>query len=256
MNDELQFDRVAVGGPAAEGQSTPAVVCAGCQTRLETDYYEINGRPFCGSCRGQIETLAETPRGLLPFAIAAVFGLGAALAGAAIYYAVVAVTHFEIGLVAILIGYMVGYAVRKGAGGRGGLRFQILAAVLTYAAVGVAYTVLAVRADIDRNRVTQAKPAQALPDSPTQELADRSGTSNSGRPLVLALAYTVVFVAVVPVLVIVGSMPSGLINALIIFFGIRQAMRMTAAPVLRISGPFRIGTTPSAPSAPSAPSPA
>ena len=67
----------------------------------------------------------------MPLAIAAIFGLGAALAGAAIYYAVIAITHFEIGLVAILIGYMVGYAVRKGAGGRGGLRFQILAALLT-----------------------------------------------------------------------------------------------------------------------------
>jgi hypothetical protein len=42
-------------------------------------------------------------------------------------------------------------------------------------------------------------------------------------------------------------MPSGLITALIIFFGIRQSMRMTAAPVLQISGPFRIGASPSAP---------
>jgi len=50
-----------------------------------------------------------------------------------------------------------------------------------------------------------------------------------------------------PVIVVIGSMPSGLITALIIFFGIRQAMRMTAAPVLRISGPFRIGASPSAP---------
>src|SRR5262245_30140846 len=101
MNDELQFDRVAVDGPAADAPGAPAVVCAGCQRRLETDYYEINGRQFCSECRGQIETVAETPRGLAPFAVAAVFGLGAALAGAAIYYAVIAVTHFEIGLVAI-----------------------------------------------------------------------------------------------------------------------------------------------------------
>ena len=38
---------------------------------------------------------------------------------------------------------MVGWAIRKGTAGRGGRRFQILAAVLTYWAVGLAYTPLA-----------------------------------------------------------------------------------------------------------------
>lgn len=207
MSDDLQFDRVAVAGPAAEAAGAPGVVCAGCQARLETDYYEINGRPFCADCRGRIEAIAETPRGLTPFAVAAIFGLGAAVAGAAIYYAVIALLNLEIGLVAILIGYMVGYAVRKGAGGRGGLRFQILAAVLTYCAVGLAYTPFALQ-----------------------------GASNVPRIMALVL------IPVLPVLIVVETMPTGLITALIIFFGIRQAMRMTATPVLQISGPFRIGS--------------
>ena len=56
---------------------------------------------------------------------AGALGLGAGIVGAAIYYAVIAITHLEIGIVAILIGYMVGRAVRKGARGHGGLRFQI-----------------------------------------------------------------------------------------------------------------------------------
>ena len=210
--DELQFERVVTDRPASAANGAPAVVCAGCHARLETEYYDINGRTFCDSCRGKVEALGETPHGLMPFAIAALFGLGAALAGAAIYYAVIAVTNLEIGLVAILIGYMVGYAIRKGARGRGGLRFQILAAVLTYCAVGLAYTPLVIKAG--------SAPAAAA-------------------GLIVAL----------PVLVVIGSMPSGVINALIIFFGIRQATRMTAAPVLQISGPFRIGTSPSASSA-------
>ena len=206
MSDDLQFDRVAVAGPAAEAAGAPGVVCAGCHARLETDYFEINGRPFCADCRDRVEAIAETPRGLTPFAVAAIFGLGAAVAGAAIYYAVIALLNLEIGLVAILIGYMVGYAVRKGAGGRGGLRFQILAAVLTYCAVGLAYTPFALGA--------------------------------SHVPRIMAL----VLIPVLPVLIVVETMPTGLITALIIFFGIRQAMRMTATPVLQISGPFRIGS--------------
>ena len=241
--NELQFERVVTDQPPATN-GAPAVVCAGCQTRLEAEYYEINGRPFCGDCREKIEAVAETPRGLMPLAIAAIFGLGAALAGAAIYYAVIAITDFEIGLVAILIGYMVGYAVRRGAGGRGGLRYQILAAVLTYTAVGLAYTPLVVKASMENDRAAdQASAGTAA--SPSSELAPARLKAAPNLPLVL-ISMAGLIVAL-PVLVVIGSMPSGVITALIIFFGIRQAMRMTAAPVLQISGPFRIGTSPSAP---------
>src|SRR5258708_3197232 len=73
------------------------------------------------------------------------FGFGAGGVGAAIYYGVIAIAPLEIGIVAILIGYMVGYSVRKGADGRGGRRFQVLAAVLTYCSVALAYAPLAVQ---------------------------------------------------------------------------------------------------------------
>jgi len=43
-----------------------------------------------------------------------------------------------------------------------------------------------------------------------------------------------------PVLIVVGSLPSGLISALIIGIGMRQAWRMTAAPPA-ITGPYRLG---------------
>ena len=100
-----------------------------------------------------MRSAAETPRGIIPFITAGVFGLGAGVVGAGIYYAVIAIANLEIGIVAILIGYMVGYAVRKGAGGRGGRRFQVLAVALTYASVALAYTPLAFnQAADDRQR--------------------------------------------------------------------------------------------------------
>ena len=43
------------------------------------------------------------------------------------------------GLVALAVGWLVGTAVRAGSGARGGLRFQLLAFALTYAAVALAY---------------------------------------------------------------------------------------------------------------------
>ena len=40
-------------------------------------------------------------------------------------------------------------------------------------------------------------------------------------------------------------MIKGLISAVIIVIGMRQAWRMTAAPLVRVRGPFRVGAPPS-----------
>jgi hypothetical protein len=57
----------------------------------------------------------------------------------------------------------------------------------------------------------------------------------------LALAILLAFIAALPVIVVVGSLPSGLISAFIIFIGMRQAWRMTGVPLLQILGPYRVG---------------
>lgn len=244
--EALQFDRVETTS-RRDAAASPGVTCAVCAKPVELEYYTANGKPVCDGCRHVLTSATATPRSAGPLIKAGIFGLGAAIAGAAIYYAVIAIANLEIGIVAILIGYMVGYAVRKGARGRGGLRFQVLAALLTYGAVGLAYTSLAVKAGIDERRAAHANGAQASADAPSAGAEAGSGTARSVPSTALFLAYAAGLVAVLPVLVVIGSMPSGFITALIIFFGIRQAMRMTAAPVLQISGPFRIGTSSSAP---------
>src|SRR5262245_38492311 len=115
----LQFDRIVTGSSeSALASSPPAAACALCNTSIETEYYDVNGVTVCGNCRFAVESFAETPRGVGPLLKAGSFGLGAGIAGAAIYYAVIALANLEIGIVAILIGYMVGYSVKRGAGGR------------------------------------------------------------------------------------------------------------------------------------------
>ena len=49
---------------------------------------------------------------------------GAAILGAILYFAVTAITGYEIGLVAIAVGWLVGRAIQKGTGGRP-IRFRI-----------------------------------------------------------------------------------------------------------------------------------
>src|SRR5213083_1970166 len=118
-SDELQFERVGTGPVASAPPGTLAVICAVCQTSIDTKYFDVNGSILCSGCRTHAEAAAETPRGIVPLMTAGVYGLGAGVCGAILYYAVIAITHLEIGLVAILIGYMVGYAVHKGARLRG-----------------------------------------------------------------------------------------------------------------------------------------
>src|SRR5215510_9347414 len=70
---------------------------------------------------------------------AALMGLLAALTGAAVWYGVMVATGKEFGLLAIVLGLWVGGAVRLGSGGRGGVACQVLAVLLTYAAIAASY---------------------------------------------------------------------------------------------------------------------
>jgi hypothetical protein len=202
---------------------------------MTDEYFDVNGQSACQSCRDQIAQHAETPRGWAVLARASLFGMGAAILGAVLYYAVVAITNFEIGIVAIAIGYMVGYAVRRGTRGRGGRRFQVMAVILTYWAVGLAYTPIVFKAGREQNQ--QAAQTQANP--PASEGVDAAGTSDVNLPL--AITMLLGFSLALPVLVVIGSLPGGFISAAIIAFGMRQAWRMTAAPQVQIAGPYRIG---------------
>jgi hypothetical protein len=212
--EDLQFDRVVAESARSAPTAALSVTCSRCKVSIETSYYDVNGHVLCSGCRSAVIAALETPRGIVPLITAGAFGLGAGVVGAAIYYAVIAIAHLEIGIVAILIGYMVGYAVRKGAGGRGGRRFQVLAVVLTYVSIALAYAPLAVRG---------------------------IGILDVG---VLPLVRLSAFVAALPVLMAWSSFPSGLISAFIIVIGMRQAWKMTGAPSWQILGPYRVGAAP------------
>jgi Flp pilus assembly protein TadB len=231
----LQFD-TAVPSVAPSGVITAGVTCTVCQRAVSDEYFDVNGQSVCDGCRTQLAQLAQTPRRWGLFVKAGLFGLVAAILGAILYYAVIAITDFEIGVVAIAIGYMVGWAIRKATANRGGRRYQVLALVLTYWAVGLAYTPLTFQqlAEADRKEQAQKATDTAVP-APT-EPPDAATAINI--PMVLAIL--VGFSLALPVMVVFGSLPGGLLSALIIGIGMRQAWQMTAVAPLQISGPYRI----------------
>lgn len=63
--------------------------------------------------------------------LSAVLGFIAAIATAVIWYLLVVLTKWQFGLLAMLVGFVVGQAVLYGSGRKGSLKLQIISAVLT-----------------------------------------------------------------------------------------------------------------------------
>jgi hypothetical protein len=141
---------------------------------------------------------------------------------------------------------MVGWAVRRGAGGRGGRRFQVLAIALTYGAVALAYTPVVIKAAFDQEKTDTASAItkNTAGTAATPLAAPEVNEEPRARGGIVGLIFALGFIAALPVLMVFGSLPSGLISAAIIFFGMRQAWVMTGVPSLRISGPYRVGSAP------------
>jgi hypothetical protein len=140
-------------------------------------------------------------------------GLGAGLVGAIIWFAVRRLGNFELGLIAILVGFMVGVAVRKGSHGVGGMGYQILAVLITYVCIVANY----------------------LPD-----IIESALNNNPGGLSVLILADAFVYALQVPYLRGIQN----IIGLLIIGFALWEAWKLNAYRPLPITGPYQLGTGP------------
>lgn len=277
---ELQFDRAIPADGNEASAPAPRMLCPRCKGEVRTHYYHADGQPVCPACKQEIERTEQRRRSPATFMRALVFGLGASIVGAILYYGVIALLDLEIGIVAILTGYLVGKAVRSGARGAGGRRYQVLALGLTYFSVALAYLPIAIKASTEPDQVKATADSTARRDStsgaapsiagstatastdsaaagdssaPTVQgsssapAAGRTATTKKpeSRPgamgFVLALGALIGLTLALPVIVIFGSMPGGLLSALIIGFGLRQAWRMTGDTSTAISGPYKVG---------------
>lgn len=149
--------------PGGVTQGTPALgMCAVCQTPIAAEYYMLGTARVCPNCKA---TAGGGPGGFGRFLKATALGVLGGLVGAAIWFGVRRASGYEIGLVAILVGFLVGVGVLKGSGNRGGRGYQFLAIVLTYLAIGINYAP-DVYSEVDKgfregageNATTQAAP--------------------------------------------------------------------------------------------------
>jgi hypothetical protein len=239
MEDSLQFDRAELSSPAA---------CGACQSTLRDSYFQVSGQALCGTCADQARALMEgtgSRAGRLLWA--AMFGIGAGILGAAIYYGVFALTGYNIGLVAIVVGFLVGRAVRKGSGGIGGLGYQFLAAGITYLAIASTFLPMALT-QLNNEAAKDAKtPANAAATEVSPAEPDAANASNVAAPAntipgrenepmnpLITLVALLALALALPILIALGG---GVITLLIVGFGVWEAWRVNKRLVLHITGP-------------------
>ena len=256
---DLQFDKAE----PAEGQPASPTACAACQQPLASVYYQVNGRPACERCKTQLEYDQMSGSAVGNVLRAGAFGLLAALAGGAVWYAVRATTGYEVGLIAIVVGVMVGGAVRAGSRRRGGLGYQVLAVGLTYFGICVQYVPDIVKAIRDQQpsqaqkasaatatsastatpvEATQAAQATQAAAQPPASLASSPPVAEHSRGvrILMALGFLLAFAMAAPFL---GGLEN-IIGIFIIGFALWEAWKINRRVPMQIEGPFRLASAP------------
>ena len=245
--DDLEFDHAEYTESPDAGPS-----CGVCHGALVDSYFQVNEQLVCPHCRTGIEAILTGGSGFVRFLRALLFGTLAGAAGAGIYYAVRALTGYELAIVAIVVGLFVGVAVRAGARSRGGWFYQTLAVLLTYSAIAatlVPDTVRMLREPDFEAAGAEAESAQTATDG-------TSGSDTSGEyaaadsdpasvdqvadglnlPLLVLvpIAFILTFIFLIP-----GCIQSPIL-LLIYGFGLYEAWRINKRARLEIHGPYQV----------------
>jgi hypothetical protein len=222
--ETLQFRRAEPIGDSS------AQRCIACKAPITATYFQASGRVVCPNCAAGIQQWQQqTPAFSFPRAL--LYGAAAALAGCAIYAIVAIATGMEIGLIAILVGIMVGKAIRRASGGFGGRPQQILAVLLTYFSISSSYIPVILWEVTHKTRVEAPRTVNG--ETPSVQ-ATETGIRNPGK-LILSL---LVIGAVAPFLSLTSGV-SSIISLFIIFIGLRQAWKLTGRSDVMLMGPYQ-----------------
>jgi hypothetical protein len=229
----LQFDRAEPVAPGAAVSN-----CAICGQPLTDGYFTLNGNAVHGTCKDQVvgHFGGRGGSGIARFLKASLFGFGAGLGGTLVWYIVEHALSLQIGLVAILIGWLAGTGVAKGSNNMGGLPYQLLAVWLTYVCICFAWVPDLAQAFDKEDEKAAAAGATATPD-PVEGAAAAPARQRLPAviryPIAMALSLTVPFT---------GGL--GAIGILIAGFGLFEAWRKNKKVDLQIAGPFSLSGGP------------
>jgi hypothetical protein len=178
--------------------------CTGCHQPIVVSYFDVNGQPFCEACTASIRQAHGAPPGSAAFARALGAGLLAGAVGSTLYYLVAKLSGYQLSILAIAVGFLVGRAVRWATGGRGGMVYQLLAVAVTYAAIAYSWLPFVLEGD-------------------------------GGSLGLLDVAWQAPFILSLPIRIGIER-PFSLV---IVGIGLWEAWKFTAPVPLTISGPFQ-----------------
>jgi hypothetical protein len=219
--NELQFHRAQPidSGPAAK-------TCAACKQSIAGEYYQVQNQTICASCAVKIRTGQQSER-RVPLFRAVIYGVGAALAGC-ILYAIPLAMGFQIGIVALVVGYMVGKAIRHASYGTGGRAQQVLAVVLTYSAISASIVPALVFIGVKQGAAARSAPKTPAVVQPAKPIPS-PGKMAAGIALLVVIS---------PFLQLKSSPIGGLISLFILFIGLQRAWVLTARHEIIVTGPY------------------
>lgn len=239
-------------------ESAKPGACALCGQSLGYTYYRLNDAICCDACGHKAKTNA--PSAGSAYARSVVFGIGAAVLGMILYSTFAIVTGITIGFVSLAVGYLVGKGIKLGSKGSGGRKYQITAALLTYAAVSISAVPIAISEFAKHPQPgVHTQPVVTQPSAPETDqppnnvdnpapISASDSVSKSRPSMALAFGALALLGLASPFLEL-ASPANGVIGLFILFIGIRFAWRITAGSEAgAISGPFtRAAEAPPAP---------
>lgn len=253
MGEDLQFDKVE---PEAAGPAP--LTCKGCNAPISDRYWQQQGLVICDRCRAARAAVLEGS-GAGRFVRAAFYGGVAAAIGAGLYYAVLALTGYEIGFVSIIVGIIVGLAVKKGSGGVGGWAYQSLAIGLTYLSITITYVPM-IFEELTKDggggpgaNVAATATGTITADGPaiagTTSIAATPPTAADPAPGGLVGTALGMFVGLIALVLVAMAAPilaglDNLLGILIIGFGLYEAWKINKRADTTILGPFQVTTPP------------
>lgn len=178
-------------------------LCGQCGRKIGIRSFVLNAKLVCDRCAAAADPATHSHA---VFARSLAFGIGAAVVGLAVYAGFTIVTHFYLGYMALVVGWLVAKAMMMGSRGAGGMRYQVAAMTLTYAAISLASVPILI--------------ARVM-----QEAADYGTSSHVewGK-----IAGKLIAWGIASPLLDLRSGVSGVIGLVILLVGLRIAFRMTA----------------------------
>lgn len=236
-NAPLDFDRARF-----ETAAPSELRCQSCERSIPDNYFTAGQAIVCEACRHQLGVqLARSP-GAGTFLKAVAFGTAAAAAGAILWAVVVEVTGYELGLIAIVVGFLVGGAIRAATARRGGVLYQLMAVALTYIAIVSTY-IPQLSAAFDAAVASEAAGEEGLAEE-TEPGAEPETADAGPEPAVVtggAWIAKAIFIAALAVAAPFLAGFENIIGLLIIGFALWQAWSMNKRTEVVFAGPFRAG---------------